>query len=316
MYIFWIVLGVAAGLILLALLTSYICFYRIFYSNPKKRCNVLEEYPTPEGKIYDPYREDMINWIKQTRALPHLDLSVISHDGLTLRGKFYELTPGAPIEIMFHGYRGCAEREMSGGVFRCFRLGHSALIVDHRGSGESDGNVITFGVLESRDLEKWVECVIEKIDPKAKIILTGISMGASTVMIASAKKLPENVVGVLADCGYTSAKEIILKVIRDMKYPTLIYPFARLGGMIFGGFDVEEVSPMEALPHSRLPVLFFHGTTDDFVPHEMSIRNHDLCASRKMLVLVPDAGHGLAYPKDKESYYAAVHEFFDPILNG
>jgi hypothetical protein len=37
-------------------------------------------------------------------------------------------------------------------------------------------------------------------------------MGASTVLMAAGQDLPKNVIGVLADCGYTSAKEIIQEV--------------------------------------------------------------------------------------------------------
>jgi pimeloyl-ACP methyl ester carboxylesterase len=310
MLILWFALGLAA----ICLLISYGC-YRMAYYVPPRKVRQTDEIEIPAGEVYEVHREKMENWARKMRAMPHEEFEITAFDGLKLHAKFYEYAPGAPIELMFHGYRGSAERDLSGGIERCFRVRRSALIVDQRCAGFSEGKTITFGINERRDCLKWIEFMIDHFGGDVKIILTGISMGAATVLMAGAEDLPPNVVGILADCGYTSAKEIILKVIRDMKYPALIYPFARLGGMIFGGFDVEEVSPMAALPHSRLPVLFFHGTDDDFVPHEMSIRNHKLCASRKKLVLVPDAGHGLAYPKDKESYYAAVHEFFDPILN-
>ena len=49
----------------------------------------------------------------------------------------------------------------------------------------------------------------------AKFILCGISMGASTVLTAAGKELPENIVGILADCGYNDAKTIIKKVIKQ-----------------------------------------------------------------------------------------------------
>jgi hypothetical protein len=73
-----------------------------------------------------------------------------------------------------------------------------------------------------------------------KIILTGVSMGASTVLIAAGEKLPENVIGVLADCGYSNAKEIICSVIRSMKLPPkLLYPFVKLGAKLYGKFDLD-----------------------------------------------------------------------------
>ncbi len=290
------------------LITAFIIFYRIFYSVRKKS---TEEYPMPDGEIYEPYYDIMRGWQKEIRALPHRDIEIKSHDGLILRGKYYEYQKGAPIELMFHGYKGRAESDLCGGVMRCFKLGRSVLTVDHRASGDSEGRVITFGVNESRDCEKWVEYIVNNIDKDARIILTGISMGAATVMIAAASELPENVIGVLADCGYTSAKAIIKKVMREMKLPAdLLYPFARLGARLYGGFDPDERSPIDAVKRARVPIIFIHGDTDAFVPYEMSVENYNACVSRKRLVTVKGAGHGLAYPIDPKLYLDEITEFF------
>lgn len=310
MTLVWILLGVEAFLAAAVLITAYVCFYRIFYS-PRR---VEDPYAIPEGEIYEPYRDMMVGFIKEAEALPHRSVSIRSFDGLTLRGNYYEYAKGAPTEILFHGYRGNARRDMSGGIRRCFLLGHNALVVDHRGSGESEGRVITFGINESRDCKAWVEFFLREIDPDAKIILTGISMGAATVMICAADAYPKNVVGVLADCGYTSARAIIKKVIREMGLPAdLLYPFARLGARLFGGFDPDEKSPIEAMKHCRLPIIFFHGDTDDFVPFEMSEENYEACTAQKRLVKTPGAGHGLCFPKDPETYLSELHAFFDPL---
>ena len=105
--------------------------------------------------------------------------------------------------------------------------------------------VITFGIKEHRDCLSWVDYMVKRW-PDRKIILTGISMGAATVVMAAGEPLPENVIGVLADCGYTSPKEIICEVIRQMKLPPkLSYPFVKLGAKIFGKFDLEEITPVE-----------------------------------------------------------------------
>lgn len=307
-----IILAVAAFLALATLLTSYICFRKVFYS---KRPRPEEEYPVPEGEEYEEYREQMVQWVKEKREREHKDFSVCSFDGLTLRGKYYEYSKDAPIEILFHGYKGTAERDLSGGIARCFRLGHSVLIVDHRGSGESEGNVITFGINECKDAEKWIELVLREINPDAKIILGGVSMGAATVMLCSEKELPENVVGGVADCGYTSAKEIIKKVCAEMKLPpNLLYPFIRLGGIIFGRFDADENSPVEAVKKSRIPIIFLHGGNDGFVPYEMGVENYDACTSEKRFVRIDGAGHGLAFPADQQKYLDELESFFEPYL--
>lgn len=313
MTIFWITLGILLFLALLTLIISYYCFYIAFYSSRKKK--TTEEYPIPEGDIYEPFRDLMVGWIKEVRALPHEDFSITSFDGLTLRGKYYEYAPGAPIELMLHGYRGEAERDLCGGVQRCFALGRSALIVDQRACGNSEGHVITFGIKEHRDCLAWIDFMVKHFGPDTKIILTGISMGASTVLMAAAKPLPPNVVGVLADCGFTSAEDIIKKTIKEMKLPVgPAYPFVKLAARLYGGFHLEETSPIEAVQKCTLPVIFFHGEADAYVPCEMSRRNFEACRAPKRLLTIPNAGHGLSYPVAPEEYLQALKEFFGPVL--
>ena len=306
-----ILLSLISLAVVVTLLTSLICFLRVFYS-PRKKCT--EEYPIPEGEIYEEYREQMTEWIREMRKREHRSVEITSFDGLTLRGKYYEQNKGAPIDILFHGYRGWAERDLCGGINRCFSIGHNALVVDHRASGESEGRVITFGIKESRDCEEWVRFVLREIDPNAEIYLGGVSMGAATVMIAAGRELPKQVRAAVADCGYTSAKEIIEKVIQEMKLPPkLLYPFVKLGAKFYGNFDLEECSPIEGMWNAKIPVIFFHGDTDDFVPFEMSVQNFEACITKKRFVTVEGAGHGLAYPKAPARYCTELNDFFENI---
>lgn len=313
MEILWIVLAVLAGLALLILLTAFICYRMAFYSAPRKE-NAADEIDIPVGEIYEVHREAMTAWARQIRAMKHEDVQITSFDGLTLRGKFYEYAPGAPMELMFHGYRGSGERDLNGGVQRCFKLGRSALIVEQRASGISDGSTISFGVNEHRDCLAWVEFMGRHFGEDIKVILTGISMGASTVLMAAGKELPPYVVGVLADCGYSDQKAIIQKVIRQMKLPAKpLYPLVKLAARLFGHFDLEEFTPLDAVKRAKVPVIFFHGENDDFVPCDMSRQMFDACASRKKLVTVPGAGHGLSYVEEPELYLNALREFFPEV---
>ncbi len=308
-----VILCILAGLLLLALLLSYICFRMAFYA-PDRKPLAPDTYSLPSGVVYEPYREQMIEWIRQLRAMPHEKVTIQSFDGLTLRGDYYEYAPGAPIELMVHGYRSTPERDLCGGVNRCFQLKRNVLLIHQRGCGESDGNIITFGILEHRDCLRWAQFLIDRFGPDVKILLTGISMGAATVMMAAGAGLPPQVKGIIADCGYTSPKEIIQKVIQqDLKLPAkLAYPFVKLGARIFGHFDLEETSALEAMKKCRVPVFFIHGEADSFVPCQMSIDNANACAGPHKLFTVPGAGHGLAYMMDREGYHRAIAELQFP----
>jgi len=130
-------------------------------------------------------------------------------------------------------------------------------------------------------------------------------------MAAGSKELPSNVVCVLADCGYTSAKDIIVRTLKKRLLPApLVYPLIKLGARIYGGFKLEEYSAVKAMQNANVPVVFIHGDKDKFVPCEMSTALYEACASRhKKLTFIPDAGHGLAYPRDKKAYIASLNDF-------
>lgn len=304
-----ILVWILVALVLLVLAGSFICFYLTFYV-PEKGKTPKAEFELPKGKIYEPYAEDMIGWMKEIRAMPQEDMEITTFDGLKLKGTYYEYAPGAPVELMFHGYRGTAQRDLCGGIQRCFKLGRSALVVDQRAASRSQGNVITFGVKEHKDCLCWVDFMRKRFGEDVKIILCGISMGATTVLMAAGEELPPNVRGILADCGFTSAKAIIYKVLRQLHLPAkLVYPLIRLGARLYGGFDPNDSDAPKALKNCKVPVIFFHGDTDDFVPWEMSRENYDACSCQKKLVLIKNAGHGLSYLMDPPGYLQALREF-------
>ncbi len=311
MEIFWWIFAAIILLILLVLGVAYVCFRMTFYiSDKEKQENALRQLP--EGKEFIPYHGAITAWQKEVKALPCKEFAIRSFDGLTLKGKYYESISGAPIELMLHGYRGNAHRDMSGGVQRSFACGHNAFLMEHRGSGASEGNVISFGINERKDCLAWIRLIIEQFGPETQIILTGISMGAATAIMTAGEDLPPNVVGVLADCGYTSPKEIICKVIeKDMKLPAKAsYPFVRLAARVFGGFDLEETDSLRALQRCKVPVFFAHGEKDGFVPCDMSRKMYEICPSRKRLFTVSGADHGLAYLIAGEKYIEEVKNFF------
>ena len=248
--------------------------------------------------------------MKETETIPFKECVTKSFDGLTLYGKYYEYEKGAPIELMHHGYRGYCDRDLCGGVQRCFTLKRNCLLIDLRTSGKSGGNVISFGINESRDTLAWVDYIIENIDKDAEIILTGISMGASTVLMAGGENLPKNVTHIVADSGYTSAKDIIKKVIKQIHLPpNLVYPIIKLSAKMYGGFNLEENSPIKAIENCKIPIIFFHGEDDGFVPCEMSKKHFEEYKNKKAILTVKGADHGLCYLVDKEGYLKTIREF-------
>ena len=303
----WVLICLLA-LVFLFFLTTFVCFMLTFYSKKRKILGE-DEFEIPRGRVYEQYKDKIVAWSRQARKSYSEHLSIKSHDGLTLRAKYYEYKKGAITELLFNGYRGSAERDLSAAIERCFALGHNALLIDQRSSGRSDGHIITFGIRESQDCLAWVDFATKKFGEDCRLMISGVSMGASTVLLAAGKKLPKNVVCALGDCPYSSARDIIKTVLRALKLPAFLYFFIRAGGLIYGGFDVNTADVKKSLEHACVPVILLHGDGDRFVPCEMSRELFDACTSKKKLVVIKDAPHGLAYPVDPELYLSSLESF-------
>lgn len=285
--------------------------YRVAFFSPKEGRDQVKPI---QGHAYDPYREEMRRIYRQLKERPCEFVTISSHDGLTLSGRYYHVKDGAPLDIGFHGYRSSALTDFSGGSELIFRMEHNLLLVDQRAHGKSEGRTITFGIQERQDLLKWVEYAVDRFGPDVKILLQGVSMGGATVLMAAELPLPENVKGILADCPYAAPIEIILHVGRNMPIPIwLIRPFAILGAKVFGGFDLTETDARKAVQNTRVPILIIHGEADSFVPHEMS----DIVESNPKMVTrytIPGADHGISYLVDTEKYQALVTAFVKTVL--
>jgi len=176
-----------------------------------------------------------------------------------------------PLQIMFHGYRGAALRDMAGAHKIARTHGIDSLVVDQRAHENSGGHTIAFGIKEREDCKRWCEYAAERFGLSKPVIISGVSMGAATVLMAADLDLPSNVVGIAADCGYSSPKDIICDVIRQKKLPVwLFWPAAYLGELFFGHVNLLATSAKKAVSRTKLPILIIHGTEDRFVPCRMA----------------------------------------------
>lgn len=287
--------------------------YRTAFLSPKREQG--EYYELPEGEQYEEHLKNIQMWIDEMQAIPFEKIHITSHEGKQLYGRYYHTKEGAPIEIMFHGYKSSAYLDFCGGIKFAIRSGHNILIVDQRSHGNSDGTTITFGIKERHDCLSWIHYLNNRFGIDTPIILSGLSMGAATVLMASNLNLPDNVTGIVADCPYSSPKEILLKVCRDMHYPaTLMFPFIKLGALLFGHFNLTECDALSCVKESKVPILIFHGDDDRFVPCDMSLALKKANPEQITLEIVPNAGHGLCYVIGPKQYEDALKNFYQEIL--
>ncbi len=303
----WIGLLVGALVVVLVLLASLVVYHIAFFAPKKGR----DTYTVIAGPEYTHLTNQMTQMMEQMASLPCEQVTVIAQDGRKLHGRYYHLQDGAPLQIQFHGYRGHPIRDFCGGHQLARELGHNTLVVDQRAHGQSEGTTIAFGHLECHDCLTWVNYVLQRFGKKLPIFLVGVSMGASTVLMAAGFPLPSNVRGIIADCPYSSSGAIIRRVIRQMHLPpAFVYPLAVLGARLFGHFRLtDKQSPIEAVKRATVPILLLHGEADHFVPCQMSRDIYNACVSPKTLVTFPGAAHGVSYLSDPARYQSVVKAF-------
>ena len=292
---------------------SYYAFRLTFLAPPHLDAN---HYYVPDFDQFDAVHEGIKKSVARMAARPYESINITSFDGSKLFARYYHVADDAPVHIMFHGYKSSSILDCSGVSHFACQLGHNAIVVDQRSHGQSEGTVITFGVKERKDCLAWIEYAMKRFGNDVPIMLFGLSMGAATVLMVNDLKLPKNVKGIIADCPYSSPKEIIMKVAKEMHFPPhVMLPFVWLGGRIFGHFNLFESSAIEAIKTSELPILILHGNADELVPCDMS--QHMLLSGAKdiRLELFEGAGHGLSYIILPDKYEKTVVEFIQKCLS-
>ena len=310
------ILKILLILAIIVLLAAYIC-YRIAFWAPKRVLDEDVQIHLPDGEQYLKVRAGIEKCVTDMLNRPFEPVTITTFDGKQLYARYYHVADGAPLQIQFHGYKSSAVLDFCGGSLYAGKIGHNALVVDQRSHGRSEGTAITFGVLERKDVLSWIDYARSRFGEDVRIILAGLSMGAATVLMSTDQQLPSNVIGIMADCPYSSPTAIIKTVCsRDMRMPAnLMYPFIKLGARLFAGFDLEESNAVTAVKNTPVPILIIHGTGDKFVPCDMSREIRDANPDMITLVTIPEAGHGLCYMTEPAIYEEAMQEFFKKILN-
>lgn len=310
--------GFMIGLTVLTLLVilvgaAYYAYRVAFYASPHCKRDV-DDLPHSEQTCEN--QEIMCMCIQRLHELPYEPVTITATDGKKLFGRYYHTADGAPVQIQFHGYRGSAMRDFCGGTAFARKLGHNALVVDQRSHGYSEGRTITFGVRERYDCQRWAQYAYGRFGENTPLILSGVSMGATTVLMASDLELPQTVCGIVADCPYSSPRDIIAKVAGEFGLPQK--PAAALcgiGAFLFGHFRVGSGSALDSVRHTKLPILLIHGEADQLVPCHMSRQIYEACGSDKELQTFPGASHGMSYLEDPQRYEATVASFLNRCLH-
>ncbi len=242
-------------------------------------------------------------------------VEIESEDGLRLRG--WLLPTEMPVEkviILVHGYTARASWMLHLALPFLAR-NWTALLVDQRSHGASEGRYATYGYREKYDLRRWVNWVVQQFGDHVAIGVLGQSMGGGTVLEYAALNRWADFI--IADCAYSDMRRLLRYQVSHLHRlppsPLLQLLDRRLRKA--AGFCMDDVCPLEAVRDlEHLPVMFIHGGRDDFVPTEMSLEMYEQKRGEKQLLIVPEAGHVRSYIVDPVTYQEQMFSFISKAL--
>jgi len=270
-------------------------------------------------RVHDPARdtdpEDPVFqgrvWLREHPAMREVTLEAV--DGLSLHAYMhYSDEPDVHRwAVCVHGFGESAE---SVGIFgRHYEdKGWNVLLPDLRSHGKSEGNYVSFGWDDRLDLVSWCSWLIRR-DPQAEIILHGISMGATAVLLTAGGPLPKQVKGVISDCAFTSAHDIIRQVYQE-RYNrfgpfSVMWPALRSAVRRKRKLDLNKVDAVAAVRRSSTPTLFIHGVSDELVPPAMMAELYEHARCPKEFLWVPKAPHAKAAATNPILYWSTVDQW-------
>ncbi len=241
------------------------------------------------------------------------DTIIVANDGAKLHAWYVKAAkPTSKIALLVHGYTDCGIRMMPLGRMYLNDLKMNILVPDLRNAGRSEGDHFQMGWFDRLDVKEWVKMAPRLFSDTVDIVVHGVSMGAATIMMLSGDPdVPKSVKLYVEDCGYTSVYDEYKKELKGrFGLPTFpIIPTASALCQLRYGWNFYETSALNQVKKCRQPMLFIHGTADDFVPTNMVYSLFQAKPSPKAIWLATDAQHARSYQKYPKEYTKQVQLF-------
>ena len=251
-------------------------------------------------------------WASTFKASVTEKVSIVSFDELTLQGHWYPVEGATRTVICAHGWHSRWNLDFSGiGPF-LHENGCNVLLIEQRAHGDSEGELISYGIRERYDVLSWLDW-LDKHHGGLPVYLYGVSMGAATVLMTATLPIAGRVCGIISDCGYSDPQEIVSLTLEASlgKFARPTATAINLNCKLREKFTLSDYSPIQAMrENTEIPCLFIHGDADKTVPCCMSVENYAACQAPKELLLVEGADHAMSFVITPDAYKQTVLRFF------
>jgi len=193
---------------------------------------------------------------------------LITSDGLKISSWYIPVKNPKAVIVLIHGYKRINE-----GKIRLLphaeylnSAGYSTILIDLRSFGESEGDKISLGIQEWKDVEAAYDYMKSFPENKNKKIgFYGKSMGGVTAIITRA--LTDKGDFVITLTPYASFGNLFdLQLEQKGYYIPIFLPLLHLAGLFEFGLNFEKYAPINLIKKIKVPIFIVGAKYDDVVP--------------------------------------------------
>lgn len=242
--------------------------------------------------------------------LPGVSVKLNSNSGSTVSGWHINSPKPRGVIVLLHGIHS-TRLSMLNRARLFSEKGYSIVMIDLQGHGESPGEQITLGHLESHDARAAVEFARDE-HPNEPIGVVGVSLGGASAMLASPLEIDALVVeSVFPDIRAAIHNRVSAKLgfLSFLPAEILLAQFRpRLG------VSPSQIRPIDHIVDVGCPIFVLSGTDDLHTTASETRRMYDMASEPKKLWLVPGAAHIDLLDAAPEEYNDRVLTFFNEHL--
>lgn len=214
---------------------------------------------------------------KINKTISNKDLKIIkkyltTSDGIKISSWYIPVKNPEAVIILVHGYReaNADKARMLEHAEYLKKADYSTVLVDLRSFGESDGDKMTLGINEWKDIEIAYDYAKSLPENKGKKIgFYGKSMGAVASIIA--KGITGKGDFIVAITPYASFKSLFKFQLQQKNYyAPLFLPLLRLVSFFELGFNYEKYAPINLIKKINVPIFIASAKYDEMIPKDDS----------------------------------------------
>lgn len=285
---------------------------KILFGKLLSRPDISKAYAMvgPEDSWYETIKK-VHDSLKEIQTLPHEIQEIKSSDGITLRGVYYPAAKKSDRTVIcIHGYTSHAEREWAFPGLFYHSMGFNVLIPYQRAHGLSEGQKITFGVMEGFDMINWI-CKVNEIAPNGKILIHGLSMGGGIALELTHLREINWIKGVIADAPTPSVESFFYNVSREVygAKGDIIAEYAIRDLDRYTGLRAKNYNFIETVKESAFPILLSAGSMENREEMFAQIKQNNPCDTE--ILILDGCDHGNGMYKQTEIYQNRIKDFIN-----